>query len=93
MATINKRLTVDQALAWRKLSGKKATTANKVRITWSKALENEKDLPKDWIHSTEVLVGTVVPTRSKLKQIPPGTMWKYPIMGRTIARPTQPSRW
>ncbi|KAG6831960.1 hypothetical protein H0H93_013624, partial [Arthromyces matolae] len=54
--TINDRLSLDMGLTSPNF-GKKAMRKNKVHETWSGVLENEGNLPEDWIGSTGVLVG------------------------------------
>ena len=56
LATMNARLTLDRAITNTKY-GKKAIKQKIVLDTWTKLLKNERDLPKNWLKTTGVLVG------------------------------------
>jgi hypothetical protein len=56
LATINARLTLDRASTSRKY-GKKAIKQKIVLRTWERMLQNENDLPNNWLTSPGVLVG------------------------------------
>ena len=56
-ATINRRITLDRAMANPAKFAKKALDPDLVKRTWTGTLQNEKDLPNDWIWKGEVLVG------------------------------------
>jgi ribonuclease HI len=56
--TINQRLQVDIVLANRPLKGKcPALAPQLVAATWSGTLDNERNLPENWIREPRVLVG------------------------------------
>jgi ribonuclease HI len=57
LAIINKRLKLDCITADRGRYGKKAIKPFKVKQTWSRVLQNESNLPEDWIWQSGVLVG------------------------------------
>ena len=56
LATMNARLTLDRAITNNKY-GKRALRQEVVLGTWRNVLENEKNLPKNWLRTTGVLVG------------------------------------
>ena len=53
---LNKRLTIDRALTndWR--FGKRALDKQLIKYTWKGCIENEEDLPNNWVHAMGVLV-------------------------------------
>ncbi|KAJ7778039.1 hypothetical protein DFH07DRAFT_730956 [Mycena maculata] len=56
--TINQRLQVDITLANRPLKGKRPALAPQLVITtWSGTLDNERNLPANWLREPRVLVG------------------------------------
>ncbi|KAJ7747412.1 hypothetical protein DFH07DRAFT_747749 [Mycena maculata] len=56
--TINQRLQVDITLANRPLKGKRPALAPQLVIaTWSRTLDNERNLPANWLREPRVLVG------------------------------------
>ncbi|KAJ7683356.1 hypothetical protein B0H17DRAFT_941990, partial [Mycena rosella] len=57
LRTINNRLGLDRAMTNEGRYGKRAIKKSLVLKTWRKTLKNERNLPKDWIWETEVLVG------------------------------------
>lgn len=57
LKAINSRLVVDAALTNNTKYSKKAIKKDLVLRTWSKVLQNEEQLPKDWTRETGVLVG------------------------------------
>ena len=56
-ANIDRRITLDRAMANPEKFAKKALDPDLVKRTWSGTLQNEKDLPNNWIWKGEVLVG------------------------------------
>ena len=56
-ANIDRRITLDRAMANPAKFAKKALDPDLVKRTWSGTLQNEKDLPNNWIWKGEVLVG------------------------------------
>ncbi|KAH8074950.1 hypothetical protein BXZ70DRAFT_902758 [Cristinia sonorae] len=62
---IENRLQLDRRASNPAKYGKKATKAHIVANTWSKVIENEDNLPKDWVQKVGVLVG-IRPYRQRL---------------------------
>jgi hypothetical protein len=58
-AAINTRLKMDRLHTDKIRYGKRAIQEKIVLQTWSRVLENEGNLPDNWIQSTGVLVGSV----------------------------------
>ena len=54
---IDIRITLDRAMANPAKFAKKALSPDLVKRTWSGTLQNENDLPKNWLWEGEVLVG------------------------------------
>ncbi|KAK7683569.1 hypothetical protein QCA50_013407 [Cerrena zonata] len=71
---INNRLTLDRAMANPAKFAKKALDPDIVLKTWSGVLQNEQDLPNDWIREPEVLVGRgpphIVAGQHRLRGVP-----------------------
>ncbi|KAI0334086.1 RnaseH-domain-containing protein [Cubamyces sp. BRFM 1775] len=54
---LNKRLWEDQVRAMRAASKRKSKLMKRVQATWCGTLQNEQDLPEDWVGQLGVLVG------------------------------------
>ncbi|KAG2740664.1 RnaseH-domain-containing protein, partial [Suillus brevipes Sb2] len=57
--TLNRRLHIDRIIASKTKRSKKAIT--KVQATWEKVVSKNKNLPKKWVTTLEVLVGITLP--------------------------------
>ncbi|EIW54203.1 uncharacterized protein TRAVEDRAFT_132658 [Trametes versicolor FP-101664 SS1] len=57
MQMIAKRFALDRALTNKRAVGKQAIPAPTVIATWTGTLQDEQDIPNDWILTPEVLVG------------------------------------
>ncbi|KAI0358274.1 ribonuclease H-like protein [Trametes cingulata] len=60
LASLNARLLLDKQLATARLKRRTVSRAE-VLATWSGVLQNERELPDDWLDSREVLVGNPAP--------------------------------
>ncbi|KAJ7153471.1 hypothetical protein C8R43DRAFT_1187199 [Mycena crocata] len=57
MLFINNRFKFDRAQTYAAKYGSKSLKKSLVQKTWTKVIENESYLPKDWMREAEVLVG------------------------------------
>ncbi|KAI0650599.1 hypothetical protein C8Q79DRAFT_900271 [Trametes meyenii] len=57
LSTMRRRLEIDRALTSARLLGKKALQDETVLATWRGTLENEGELPENWVKGPGVLVG------------------------------------